>query len=191
MCLTNSILLVNAQTSQYNIIPSKNYVEVNISSPSQGQIYSNDVALSFSYTTNISNSTGYSVVFNYNLDGQGGFDVFGNPVFTGETTRIGEFYQPVPLTYNSSIHVSTGNHTLFVMVTIWLVIDGQHQSVSNCSEIVNFEVTSGGPISSLSPSTSPSSSASIPEFPILSIIPLLIAILLIAVIIRNKSRKFD
>jgi len=191
MCLTSSMLLVNTKASQYNIIPSKYYVNVNISSPIQDQIYSNDVALSFSYTTNISNSTGYSVVFNYNLDGQGGFDVFGNPVFTGETNRIGEFYQPVPLTYNSSIHVSTGNHTLFAMVTIWLNINRQQQSVSNCSEIINFEVTAGGPISSLSPSPSPRPTSSIPEFPILSIIPLLIAILPFVFAIRKKSRKFD
>lgn len=179
-CFTT--LKVNASfeaNEPYNITPSGKSIKVSVASPKQNQTYPNDVPLSFSFDAKFDNSTDYSVVYCYNLDGKGGFDVFGNPVFTGETIRIGQFYQPVPLTYNSSIHVSTGKHTLFVMVTIWTYVGGQAQSIANCSEIVKFNVSPQAQNQSPSPT--------VPEQYWLAILPLCVAILFIALIVRHRK----
>jgi hypothetical protein len=165
---------VNAQTSQYSG-PSKYYINVKVSSPIQGQTYSNKVPLSFSFTTNIDNYTGDSVVFNYNLDGQGGFDVFGNPVFSGKTTRIGQFYLPVPLTYNTTIDVPAGKHTLFVMVTYWLNINGDHQKASSCSQTVNF-------------TSSPTISNQV-IIPLIALILLIITLVILMQLYRRRKRQ--
>ena len=143
MGVTNSTLLVQATT--YNII-------VEVSSPIQNKTYfTNDIPLSFNYSTNMDNLPNiaeYSVVFVYNLDGEPNFDMFGNPVFWGKTTRIGQFYQPIPLDYNSSIHVPNGNHTLFVSLTFWITPEGEHTNifdVTKVSQVVNFTVSAPTP----------------------------------------------
>ena len=139
MGVTNSTLLVQATT--YNII-------VEVTSPIQNKTYfTNDIPLSFNYSTNITNLPNiaeYSVVFVYNLDGEPNFDMFGNPVFWGNTTRIGQFYQPIPLDYNSSIFVPNGNHSLFVFLNFWITPEGESQNtfdVSAVSQVVNFTVS--------------------------------------------------
>ena len=141
--------------------PTTNIV-VNVSSPIQNETYfTNDIPLSFSYDTNITTSpdvANYTAVFTYNLDGQPNFDMFGNPVFGGKTTRIGAFYQPIPLDYNSSIHVPNGNHSLFVMATFWITPTGEYQNkfdVRNVSQVVNFTVSAETPTSSNSPTPTP------------------------------------
>ena len=174
MGVTNSTLLVQATT--YNII-------VEVSSPIQNKTYfTNDIPLSFNYSTNMDNLPNiaeYSVVFCYNLDGEPNFDYFGNPVFWGKTTRIGQFYQPIPLDYNSSIHVPNGNHTLFVSLTFWITPEGEYQNkfkVQTVSQVVNFTVSAPTP--------------PIPEFP--SWTPLLItlvAVVAVIVIYRRRLTK--
>ena len=153
LSVTNSTLFVQATT--YNIF-------VEVSSPIQNKTYfTNDIPLSFNYITNITNLPNiaeYSVVFVYNLDGEPNFDMFGNPVFWGNTTRMGQFYQPIPLDYNSSIHVPNGNHSLFVMATFWITPTGEYQNkfdVRNVSQVVNFTVSAETPTSSNSPTPTP------------------------------------
>ena len=128
-------------TTTYDII-------VEVSSPIQNKTYfTNDIPLSFNYTTNIPNLPNiaeYSVVFCYNLDGEPNFDMFGNSVFWGNTTRIGQFYQPIPLDYNSSIHVPNGNHSLFVYLNFWITPEGEQTNifdVPKVSQVINFTVS--------------------------------------------------
>ena len=64
--------------------------------------------------------------------------------------------------------------------TDWLAFHGETSDWSNTQTIT---------IPSTSTSTSPT--PTVPEFPILTIVPLLITILSVAVIIKNRSRKFD
>lgn len=141
--VSNLTPLVHATT--YNI-------SVDVSSPIENKTYfTNDVPLSFNYITNIPdlpNIADYSVVFCYNLDGEPNFDYFGNPVFWGETTRIGQFYQPIPLDYSSSIFVGNGDHSLFVCLTFWITPEGEYQNqfkVNAVSQVVNFTVCSTYP----------------------------------------------
>ena len=143
MSVSNLTPLVHATT--YNTL-------VDISSPIQNKTYfTNDISLIFNYSTNIpdlSNIAEYSVVFCYNLDGEPNFDYFGNPVFWGETTRIGQFYQPIPLDYSSSIFVGNGNHSLFVYLTFWITPEGEYQNkfkVTTVSQVINFTVCSTYP----------------------------------------------
>jgi hypothetical protein len=154
LSVTNSTLFVQAE--DYNIT-------VNVSSPIQNKTYStNDIPLSFSYNTNIITSpdvAGYSVVFCYILDGQPRFDMFGNLIPSGETIRIGEFCQPVPLAYNLSIQVPNGTHSLFVWVTFWVIPTGGNQNmfgVQSVSKVVNFTVSAETPTPTPSPTSSPS-----------------------------------
>jgi hypothetical protein len=137
-------------------------ITINVSSPIQNETYfTNDIPLSFSYTTNIINSSDvidYTVVFCYILDGQPRFE-YGRLIPSGETTRIGEFFQPVPLDYNLSIHVPNGNHSLFVWVTFWIIPSGGNQNMlgpDNVSKVVNFTVSAETPTSTPSPSPTPS-----------------------------------
>jgi hypothetical protein len=143
MVVTDSTLLVYAD---YDTI-------VEVSSPIQNKTYfTNDITLSFSYTTNIINSSDigeYSVVFAYNLDGEPIWTPpWGMHVSGGKSTRIGQFYQPVPLDYTMSIDVQNGNHTLFVIITFWIEPHGEHPNtlkVKDVSQIVNFTVSSETP----------------------------------------------
>ena len=128
-------------TTTYDII-------VEVSSPIQNKTYfTNDIPLSFNYTTNIPNLPNiaeYSVVFCYNLDGEPNFGMFGNPVFWGNTTRIGQFNQPIPLDYNSSIHVPNGNHSLFVYLNFWITPESEQTNifdVPKVSQVINFTVS--------------------------------------------------
>ena len=143
MSVSNLTPLVHATT--YNTL-------VDTSSPIQNKTYfTNDISLIFNYSTNIpdlSNIAEYSVVFCYNLDGEPNFDYFGNSVFWGETTRIGQFYQPIPLEYSSSIFVGNGNHSLFVYLTFWITPEGEYQNkfkVTTVSQVINFTVCSTYP----------------------------------------------
>jgi len=168
--VTNSTLFV--QATEYNII-------VDLHAPKNKAYFTNDVPLSFSYNTNIITSpdvAGYSVVFCYNLDGQPRFDMFGNIIPSGETIRIGEFCQPVPLAYNSYIHVPNGSHSLFVHVTFWIRESGDYQnmfSVQSVSKVVNFTVCAGTPTSTPSPTLTPSGIASPSPAPTTTIEPTL------------------
>jgi hypothetical protein len=168
--VTNLTPLVQATT--YNII-------VEVSSPIQNKTYfTNDIPLSFNYSTNIPNLpniANYSVVFCYNLDGEPNFDNFGNSVFWGKTTRIGQFYQPIPLDYNSSIHVLNGNHSLFVFLTFWITPEGEYPNifkVQTVSQVVNFTVSSPTP--------------PIPEFPSWFILPLFLTATLSAIVLKKR-----
>ena len=132
-------------------------ITINVSSPTQNETYfTNDIPLSFSYTTNIINSSDvidYTVVFCYILDGQPRFE-YGRLIPSGEAVRIGEFFQPVPLSYNMSIHVPNGNHSLFVWVTFWIIPSGGNQNMlgpDNVSQVVNFTVSAETPPSTPSP----------------------------------------
>lgn len=163
--LANFTIENTSDFDSFNII-------IKVESPQNITYNTNDIPLSFSYDTNIINSpriTNSSVVFLYNIDEQLIFDVFGNLIFTGETTRIGQFYQPVPLTYNSSIHVPDGNHSLFVVVAFWIYQNDIYPNtfrVLNVSQVFNFTVYAETPTStpsqspSLNPSPSPSPSSS-------------------------------
>jgi hypothetical protein len=158
--VTNSTLFV--QATIYDVT-----INVNVSSPIQNKTYfTNDVPLSFSYDSNITNSpdvASYSVVFTYNIDGQPIFDMFGNTVFGGESTRIGQFYQPVPLWWSAPIHVPNGSHSLFVLITFWVRPIGENQNlfkVHNVSQVVNFTVSAGTPTSTPSPSPTTTESPS-------------------------------
>lgn len=170
MSNTNSIAAV--QATGYNIA-------VEVSSPVQNKTYNtNDVPLRFSYGTNVTNSpniANYSVVFCYNLDGEPTFGIFETPIFGGNTTRIGQFYQPVPLEYNSTIQVPNGNHSLFVHITFWITPEGEYENafkVQNVSQVVNFTVN---------PTTPP-----IPEFPSWIIFPILLIGTVSLTIFRKK-----
>ena len=126
--------LVLASFSQIGVVQATTYnIIVEVSSPIQNKTYfTNDIPLSFNYSTNIDNLPNiaeYSVVFCYNLDGEPNFDMFGNTVFWGNTTRIGHFDQPVPLEYNSSIHVPNGNHSLFVYLNFWITPEGEQTNI--------------------------------------------------------------
>lgn len=141
--------LVLASLSQIGVVQATTYnIIVEVSSPLQNKTYfTNDIPLSFNYSTNIPNLPNiaeYSVVFCYNLDGEPTFDMFGNPVFWGKTTRIGQFYQPIPLNHNSSIHVPNGNHSLFVFLNFWITPEGESQNtfdVPAVSQVINFTVS--------------------------------------------------
>jgi len=156
LSVTNQTLFV--QPTVYDIT-----INVDVSSPIQDETYfTNDVPLSFSYESNITNSSDvadYSVVFTYNIDGQPIFDMFGNGVFSGETIRIGQFYEPVPSWWSAPIHVPNGKHSLFVLITFWVRPVGEYQNkfkVYNVSQVVNFTVSAGTPTSTPSPSPTPS-----------------------------------
>jgi hypothetical protein len=173
MGVTNSTLLVHA--TDYNSI-------VEVSSPIQNKTYfTNDVPLSFSYSTNIINSSNigeYSVVFAYNLDGEPIWTPpWGMHVSGGKTTRIGQFYPPVPLDYTLSIDVPNGNHSLFVVVTFWIEPHGEIPNtfnVKDVSQVVNFTVSAGPPI---------------PEFPSWIILPLFLTATLIVVLVRKRLMR--
>jgi len=145
-------LLWNPNTKPPSNEPTYNTI-IEVSSPIQNKTYfTNDIPLSFNYSTNIPdlpNIAGYSVVFDYNLvDGEPDFDMFGKPIFWGKTIRIGQFYQPIPLDYNSSIPVPNGNYTLSVYLTFWITPEGEHQNgfgVRKVSQGVNFTVSSPTP----------------------------------------------
>lgn len=167
MAVTNSTLLVQATT--YNVV-------VEVSSPIQNKTYfTNDIPLSFNYSTNIPdlpNITEYSVVFVYNLDGEPNFDIFGNEVFWGNTTRIGQFYQPIPFDYTSSIYVPNGNHSLFVFLTFWITPVGRDTfAVKRVSQVVDFTVSAEPPI---------------PEFPSWVILPLFLTATLFAIMFKKR-----
>lgn len=186
LSVTNSTLFVKGQATGYTII-------VRVSSPIQNKTYvTNDIPLSFSYDTDIINSSSvaaYSVVFDYNLDGQPRFDMFGNPVFSGETTRIGQFYQPVPLTYNSSIHVPNGSHSLFIMATFWITPEDEYQnqfSVRAVSQVVNFTVSAGTPNSSDSPTQT---AESFPWLPVAAVSVAVAVVVAVVAIVYVKKRK--
>ncbi len=183
LSFTNSTLFV--QATIYDIT-----INVNVSSPIQNETYfTNDIPLSFSYNSNITNSpdvANYTVVLCYNLDGQYWHDVFGNIMFSGETIRIGQFYQPAPLTHNSSIHVANGTHSLTVLVTFWVRPIGEYQNmfkVHNVSQVVNFTVSPGTPSSSPEPKLEP--------FPTTLVIAssVIIAVVCIASIVYFKKHK--
>jgi hypothetical protein len=95
------------------------YITIDVSSPIQGETYfTNEVPLSFSYETNIINSSDvidYTVVFCYIIDGQPRFEL-GTLIPSGTTVRIGEFFQPVPLWWSAPIHVANGSHSVFVWI---------------------------------------------------------------------------
>jgi hypothetical protein len=140
LSITNSMPFV--QATIYDIT-----INVDVSSPIQDETYfTNDIPLSFSYDSNITNSidvANYTVVLCYNLDGQYWHDVYGNIMFSGETIRIGQFYQPVPSWWSASIHVPNGTHSLTVLVTFWVRPVGEYQNlfkVHNVSQTVNFTV---------------------------------------------------
>jgi len=158
------MLLAFSVTNQTLFVQAEDYnITVNVSSPIQNETYStNDILLSFSYTTNIINSSDvidYTVVFCYILDGQPRFDMFGNLIPSGETIRIGEFFQPVPLDYNLSIHVANGSHSLFVWINFWIIPSWGDQNMfgfQSVSKVVNFTVSAETPTSTPSPSPTPS-----------------------------------
>ena len=172
-------LLWNPNTKPPSNEPTYNTI-IEVSSPIQNKTYfTNDIPLSFNYSnniTNLPNITEYSVVFCYNLDGEPNFDVFGNPVFWGNTTRIGQFDQPVPLDYNSSIHVPDGNHSLFVLVTFWITPEGRDTfDVNSVSQVVNFTVSAESPI---------------PEFPSWTpLLVMLVAVVALTGIYRHNLTK--
>jgi parallel beta-helix repeat protein len=137
MGVSNLTLLVNATT--YN-------TSVDISSPIQNKTYfTNDIPLSFNYSTDIINSSEYGesrgVVLVYSLDGEVVFDMFGQAHLGGMTTRIGQFYEPVPSDYTLSIDVPNGNHSVIVMVTFWFMREGQLISIRRLSQTINFTVS--------------------------------------------------
>ena len=188
LSVTNSTLFVQATT--YNIF-------VEVSSPIQNKTYfTNDIPLSFNYSTNIINLPNiaeYSVVFCYNLDGEPNFDMFGNTVFWGKTTRIGQFDQPVPLDYNSSIHVPNGNHSLFVYLNFWITPEGEQTNIFDIpkvSQVVNFTVSAGTPTPSKSPTPTPEPK---PEpFPIVPVAVASLATITVAgvgLLVYFKKRK--
>jgi hypothetical protein len=85
--------------------------------------------------------------------------MFGNTVFGGKSTRIGQFYQPVPLWWSAPIYVSNGSHSLFVLVTFWVMPVGENQNsfkVHNVSKVVNFTVSAETPTLTPSPDPTPS-----------------------------------
>ena len=143
MSVSNFTLLVHATT--YN-------TSVDISSPIQNQSYfTNDIPLSFNYSTDIINSSEFGesrgVVFVYNVDGGLIFDMFGRAHFLGgKTTRIGQFYEPVPSDYTLSIDVPNGNHSVIVIVTFWFMREGKLISIQRLSQAVNFTVSAEPPI---------------------------------------------
>lgn len=142
-------LLCNPNTKPLSNEPTYNAI-IEVSSPVQNKTYvTNDIPLSFNYSTNIPdlpNIAGYNVVFDYNLvDREPDFDVLGKPIFWGKTITIGQFYQPIPLDYNSSIYVPDGNYTLSVHLTFWITPAGEHQNVfgvRKVSQEINFTVSS-------------------------------------------------
>ena len=143
LVIFSDIAIVQATT--YNII-------VEVSSPIQNKTYfTNDIPLSFNYSTDIINSSKFGesrgVVFVYNLDGGLIFDMFGKAHFLdGKTTRIGQFYEPVPSHYTLSIDVTNGNHSVIVIVTFWFMREGELISIQRVSQAVNFTVSSEPPI---------------------------------------------
>ena len=178
LLLFSFVLISSLQT---DLVKAETYdIIVEVSSPIQNKTYfTNDIPLSFNYSnniTNLPNITEYSVVFCYNLDGEPNFDVFGNPVFWGNTTRIGQFDQPVPLDYNSSIHVPDGNHSLFVLVTFWITPEGRDTfDVNSVSQVVNFTVSAESPI---------------PEFPSWTpLLVMLVAVVALTGIYRHNLTK--
>jgi hypothetical protein len=171
MSVSNLTPLVHATT--YSTL-------VDISSPIENKTYfTNDIPLSFNYSTDIIDSSEYGeshgVVFVYNVDGGLIFDMFGKAHFLGgKTTRIGQFYEPVPSDYALSIDVPNGNHSVIVMVTFWFMREGELISIERISQTVNFTV----------------SAEPIPEFP--SWTPLLItlvAVVAVTIVYRGKLQN--
>ena len=138
LVIFSDIAIVQATT--YNTI-------VEVSSPIQNKTYfTNDIPLSFNYSTDIINSSKFGesrgVVFVYNLDGGLIFDMFGKAHFLGgKTTRICQFYEPVPSHYTLSIDVTNGNHSVIVIVTFWFMREGELISIQRVSQAVNFTVS--------------------------------------------------
>jgi hypothetical protein len=170
MAVTNSTLLV--QATKYNV--------VEVSSPIQNKTYFTTVIpLSFNYSSDVINSKEFGesrgVVFVFNLDGELIFDMFGQAhFFGGNTTRIGQFYQPVPLDYTLSVDVPNGNHSFILLITFWFMREGELINVQKVSQAVNFIVSAEPPI---------------PEFPSWIILPLIIVVSLVVVIFRNRLRR--
>ena len=188
-----SVEYVNFTVDTKSIQAEGYNITVEVSSPIPDKTYkTNNVPLSFSCDANINNSSNvasYSVVFDYNLDGQPGFDMFGNPVFSGETKRIGQFYQPVPIDYNSSIHVPDGIHSLFVLVTFWITPTGEHQNTFSAravSQVVNFTISAGTTNSSDSLT---STDEPFPWVPVSSAVAVVAVVVAVAAVVYLKKRK--
>ena len=146
LMVTNSKLFV--QATGYNIV-------VKVSSPVQNKTYiTNDIPLSFICDANITEPTlvaNSTVAYAYNLDGQ--------TVPYGESSRIGQFYQPFPFFHNSSINVPNGNHSLFVLATFWITSVDEYADtfqMNNVSQVVNFTVNADLPTIPNSPTPLPS-----------------------------------
>jgi len=145
MSVSNLTPLVHATT--YNTL-------VDISSPIENKTYfTNDIPLSFNYSTDIIDSSefgeSHGVVFVYNVDGEVIFSVYGQAFFLGgKTTRIGQFYEPVPSDYSLYIDVPNGKHSVIVMVTFWFMREGELISIERISQTVNFTVSAEPPIPS-------------------------------------------
>jgi|WetSurMetagenome_2_1015567.scaffolds.fasta_scaffold96502_1 hypothetical protein len=165
---------VEAQTSQTR--------EVNITSPIQNQTYqSNIVPLEFTVNPNIEsppNWTVQSLVLGYDLDGQQGYHA------PQHSVRIDQFYPPFHSSYSTSMDLPNGNHTLWVVATFWGVTpDGEHFPIEKLSQFLNFEVKAPNP----SVSSSPTPTSTVPEFPILAILPL--SIFIISLVALRKLKK--
>ena len=153
LMVTNSKLFV--QATGYNIV-------VRVSSPVQNKTYiTGDIPLSFICDANITDPTlvaNCTVVYAYNLDGK--------TVPWGESSRMGQFYQPFPFFHSSSIHVPSGNHSLFVLVTFWITPVDEYADtfkMNNVSQVVNFTVNADLPTIPNSPTPLPSEQPQLAE----------------------------
>jgi|WetSurMetagenome_2_1015567.scaffolds.fasta_scaffold67673_1 hypothetical protein len=161
--------------------PNVSAINTQVTSPIQNEIYqTNAVPLSFICNTNITGITLESGIFTLVLDGQQGYHY-------GHGYYLGQAFPPIPASFNTTMNLPDGNHTLWIDSTFWLndPYEPNLKSIYRVSQIVNFEVSTGtnNTITSVLPLPSPT----VPELSWLIILPLLFPTF-IAVIFRHQKQ---
>jgi hypothetical protein len=185
----STLLPVQGQAAVYQ-------AKLHIISPIEGETYkTNNILLNFTCETNIPESDISAFIFGGNLDGQLGYH-------GGKALRLGEFQKPLRNFYSIPINVSDGNHLLWVQVDIRYY--SRDSLIENLSQIVSFTVDTGAstppptntptanPTSQPNTPTStplPSPSPTVPEFPIIGAIPLLLAVSIPLVYLKRRTPK--
>ncbi len=161
-------------------------LHINVSSPIENGTYSNNtVRISFTYDTKDlpSKFIIQSVVLFCDLDE--------GPGYQAHVTHLGDYGAPIPLSYSSTLTVPDGNHSLYVAVAIWGNLEGYVNTydISDYSEIINFTVVNSPGSPSPTPNPSASPSVAVPEFPIITVLPLFTSLRSVAVMFKLRSRK--
>jgi hypothetical protein len=161
----------------YVAAPTANLSAINIeiTCPLQDKIYqTNFIPLNFSCGTDVTGITLESFIFTLILDGQQGYH-------GGQGFYLGQSFSPFPSSYNSTMNLPNGNHSLWIDATVWVKdpYDRSLTSVYRLSQIVNFSVLAE--TNDTSTSVLPLQSSSVPELSWLITLPFLFALLPFAV----------